>query len=279
MEALAAIRAAEAIAMPSCELYPTASVPSTLGHPVRLPLGIHRLTGRRYALFDEHGHPCAFTSTNAALRRVLDMPRVPVATIHRAWAHFQGGGSTPTVATAGCDDDVEIAPRSAAPGRAGTTSPVIRRVDANVSPLDLLAELAPESALRRVGQGWLGWCPFHHDHAPDALGRPGTPSFYAVFNRRHGWSWRCLSSNCAHSVGPMRHGFRLYQELLRTDVPAAIRAARGRWPAIDEAPDRALDGSVAMPRVTRRVEGDDDPERRAAAPQQCDQGEGDAQGP
>ncbi len=122
-------------------------------------------------------------------------------------------------------------PVPASGGRIGTTSAVIRWVDAHVSPLELLAELAPETALRRVGQGYLGWCPFHDDHAPDALGQLGTPSFYVVHNRRYGWSWRCLSSNCAHSVGPMRHTFRLYQELLRMDAAAALLAARSRWPA------------------------------------------------
>ena len=93
VEALEPIRAAREIAVPSCELYPTASVPDTLGHPVRLPLGIHRLTGRRYALFDERGYPCAFTSTDAALRFVLDVPRVPTSVTSRAWGRFQAGGS------------------------------------------------------------------------------------------------------------------------------------------------------------------------------------------
>jgi hypothetical protein len=38
-------------------------------------------------------------------------------------------------------------------GRVGTTSPVIRWVDAHASPLDLLAGMSPESTMRRVGQG------------------------------------------------------------------------------------------------------------------------------
>ncbi len=230
VEAVEAIRARGEIAVPSCELYPTTSVPGTLGHPVRLPLGIHRLTGRRYALFDENGYPCAFTSTDSALRFILDVPRVSATTIHRAWARFQdSSGARDAQGDEAYDDSEATELPAALPGHVGTTSAVIRWTDANVSPLDLLTELAPESAMRRVGQGWLGWCPFHDDRAPDALGRPGTPSFYAVRNRRHGWSWRCLSSNCAHSTGPMRHSFRLFRELLRVDTSDAIRAARARW--------------------------------------------------
>jgi hypothetical protein len=94
----------------------------------------------------------------------------------------------------------------------------------------VLDELAPGCALRRCGQGYLGWCPFHDDRAPDADGRPGSPSFYVVHNARYGWSWRCLSPNCLQQAGPMRHTFRLFQELLRLDVPSAIRAAAARWP-------------------------------------------------
>ncbi|HKB47997.1 MAG TPA: hypothetical protein VKC57_09890, partial [Ktedonobacterales bacterium] len=100
------------------------------------------------------------------------------------------------------------------------------------SPLDLLAELAPDAEMRRAGRGSIGWCPFHDDRAPDAAtGAVGSASFYVVDDRRYGWSWRCLSTNCAQSAGPMRHSFRLLQELLGVSVAAAIREAASRWPA------------------------------------------------
>jgi hypothetical protein len=117
---------------------------------------------------------------------------------------------------------------------------VIRWVDAHVSPLTVLDELAPTSAPHRSGQGYLAWCPFHDDRAPDAGGCPGTPSFYVVHNARFGWSWRCLSPNCLHHSGPLRHTFRLFQELLQLDVRAAIRAAAVHWP---EATAATADGS------------------------------------
>jgi hypothetical protein len=119
-------------------------------------------------------------------------------------------------------------------GGVGTHSPVIRWVDAQVSPLDLLADLAPEAALRPVGRGYLGWCPFHDDQAPDVAGRPGTPSFYVVHDRHYGWSWRCLSSNCPQSWGPMRHSFELLQRLLGLTVRSAIVEACTRWPEADD---------------------------------------------
>jgi hypothetical protein len=101
---------------------------------------------------------------------------------------------------------------------------------------DLLAELAPMTELKKVGKGYLGWCPFHDDRAPDAQGRPGTPSFYAVRDRRYGWSWRCFSTNCAHSTGLLRHSFRLLQELLELTASQAIREACARWPEADATP-------------------------------------------
>ncbi len=72
------------------------------------------------------------------------------------------------------------------PVHIGTRSAVIRWVDALVAIPDLLAEIAPWMELKNVGKGYLGWCPFHDDRAPDEQGRPGTPSFYAVRDRRYG---------------------------------------------------------------------------------------------
>jgi hypothetical protein len=218
--------------IPEIELFPdAATMHATLGHAVRLPLGIHRLTGRRYALFDEYGLPCAFTSTAAALRFVLAWPHVDLSRFLALAAR-----SSEIRAEPGRSHDERVVPgreQESREGKIGTRSGVIRWVDAEISQLDLLDELAPNAEMRRQGKGYLGWCPFHDDRAPDEHGRPGTPSFYVVQDRRYGWSWRCLSTNCAQHHGPMRHSFRLLQELLATDVRGAIRAARARWPEAD----------------------------------------------
>src|SRR5262249_32633389 len=80
-------------------------------------------------------------------------------------------------------------------------------VNAHLALPELIAATHPEVGLRRSGQGWIGWCPFHDDEAPQADGSPGTPSLYVVENRHYGWSWRCPSSNRGTAAGPMHHPF------------------------------------------------------------------------
>jgi len=244
--------AAQGVEVPALELYPDACGRGALGHAVRLPWGIHRKTGRRYPLFDERGLPCDFTAIEKAMAFVLETPRIPAAPVRARWEASAAERAKRVKAArhrdASCHEteepdahpDVVLAGRERPSGsgagevvrgsHVGTRSAAIRWVDAHVSPLDLLAELAPDTELRRAGQGYLGWCPFHDDRARDAAGLPGTPSFYVVRDPRHGWSWRCLSTNCAQSAGPMRHSFRLWQELLGVSVASAIVEAVRRWP-------------------------------------------------
>jgi hypothetical protein len=244
---LAALQAMEAggdVSTPvPFELYPSAAntVAGTLGQAVRLSLGIHRQTGRRYPLLDAEGLPCVFTTLERAVRYVVEQPTVPTMVL-ASWSARLRPAHRPArwAATEGRSGASGLADAPAPTFRVGTHSVVIRWVDASVSPLDLLDELAPETAVHRVGQGYVGWCPFHDDRAPDELGQPGTPSFYVVHNTRYSWSWRCLSTNCAHSVGPMRHSFRLFQELLALDVQSAIQAALLRWPGAEAALAREL---------------------------------------
>ncbi len=228
--------------VPSLELYPDTARVGALGHAVRLPLGVHQLTGQRYPLFDAEGRPCAFRSLETAMRFVLEGPTVPLNVLHGAGDVLDAPhGVQPSV-------DRPFTRASLAhghPDRVGTISPMIRWVDAHVSPLDLLAELAPDAELRRVGRGYLGWCVFHDDRAADATGQPGTPSLYVVQDRRYGWSWRCLSTNCLHHLGPMRHSFRLFQELLGVTCAAALREACAWWPEAD--PEREADDALACP--------------------------------
>ncbi len=203
------------------DVYPDTQRVGALGHAVRLPLGIHRLTGKRYPFLDERGKPLPLSKFSDALAYLADAPRVATERL----AELQ-------VQLASAQEAASAAPSASpsAPASSSTRSDVMRWVDAHVSPLDLLEELAPSSELQRAGQGWLGWCPFHDDRADQADGSPGTPSFYLVRNATHGWSWRCLSSNCAQHEGHMRHTFRLFQELLGLDAKEAIQATLERWP-------------------------------------------------
>ncbi len=228
---------AQGVAVRECELYPDVGTAAHagLGHAVRLPLGIHRLSGRRYALFDEYGLPCAFTSTEAALRFVLAWPTVsylPAGQMSSA-SELVASRSDQDTRADNAPTTLQVDPPVApALSRVGTRSPVIRWADIHVSPLDLLAQLTPETELKKVGRGYLGWCPFHDDRERDAEGRPGTPSFYVVQDRRYGWSWRCLSTNCEQHEGPMRHSFRLFQELTGLSVASAVLEALAWWPEV-----------------------------------------------
>ncbi len=212
----------------SYELYPDATQPGMLGHAVRLPLGVHLLTGLRYPLYDAAGQPCYFSTVRQAAQYLVAHPRLSAKTLRARWRAIHARTSAAPTAT----------PLLAAGGQVrrhiGTYSQVIRWVDANVSPLDLLADLAPDCEMKQAGQGYLGWCPFHDDHAPDTAGKPGTPSFYVVRDRLHGWSWKCFSTNCHYSWGVMRHSFELFQRLLDLSVKSAIVEACRRWPEADQ---------------------------------------------
>src|SRR5262249_22455869 len=144
-----------------------ATEPGMLGQAVRLPLGIHQLTGYRYPLFDAEGLPCAFTSLRAAVQFVLDQPRISAALLRARWQEIADAELEPTDETDHADGALGHISGAV---HVGTHSPVIRWVDRHISPLDLLADLAPDTELSKVGKGYLGWCPFHDDRAADDAG-------------------------------------------------------------------------------------------------------------
>jgi hypothetical protein len=219
---------------PRLERYPDTTAAGALGHAMRLPLGIHRVSSARYALLNASGEPRLGTVEELAWWLAHEAPRIPVGLVQTRWERFLSGASPPHLQGAVLSSSsrmTTMTTMTTMESGQGTRSAVIRWVDAQISALTLLDEFAPECEPRRAGQGYLGWCPFHDDRAPDRDGRPGSPSFYVIHNMRYGWSWRCLSSNCLQSAGPMRHSFRLFQDLVQLDVATAIRAALHRWPA------------------------------------------------
>lgn len=207
---------AEEVSVPPHELYPDTSTSGALGHAVRLPLGVHRQTGRRYPLLGTDGAPLAFSSLEGSLAWFVGQPRIPVSWLKSTWGPPPEDAASPL------------------PVASATRSAVIRWVDAQVHPLDLLAEDAPTSAMRQVGRGYLGYCPFHADAAPQEDGSPGTPSFYVVQHRTYGWEWRCLSTNCRYHGYPMHHSFELFCALRDLDPRAGIQAAHQHWPEAGE---------------------------------------------
>lgn len=293
LTALAWIQA-HGVTMPGYELYPDrhAQTPRALGHAVRLPLGVHQLTGKRYPLFDEDGHPCALTSDAAALKYLCAWPGISSSVIHTVASlavqrtdHTENGdeGNEGNEGDNRNERKELVSSHGAYAGermshavqgemlgemlanqmgtvstvsKIGTRSAVIRWVDAHVSPLDLLAELAADSAMHRAGQGYLGWCPFHDDRASDELGRPGTKSFYVVRDRHYGWSWRCLSRNCSQHTGPMRHSFRLFQELTGLTVASAVVEALAWWPDAKDTGEMGEMGQIDASNADERSRAD-----------------------
>jgi hypothetical protein len=222
----------EGLEVPAYELYPLRASQETIAQAVRLPLGIHRKTDQRYPLWDypaHDGRPATW-SLDVAASLVLQVASIPATLLRESWEARVPVAVrlTPLPVTPPPEEPLPVSQ-----GR-GTRSPVIRWVDAQVNPLELLEELTPQTQMKRQGQGYLGWCPFHDDRAPDGRGRPGTPSFYVVHDQRYGWSWRCFSTNCRFRQGHMKHTFQLFQELLQRSVSSAILEAISRWPACIE---------------------------------------------
>src|SRR5215469_9171514 len=172
-DGLAEVAAAD-LEVPAHELYPDTGVAGVLGHAVRLPLGLHRKTGQRYPPYDDEGLPCLFSSVARAVSFVLEATTpLPASRVQERWAAFlaeektrrrtkKGAANSARDLQQGLGDDAS-APSAVLRNRVRTRSAVIRWVDAHVSPLDLLDELVPEVELQSVGQGYLGWCPFHDD--------------------------------------------------------------------------------------------------------------------
>jgi hypothetical protein len=233
-------RAAVSAKTAKLEIYPDvdAVIGEGVGHAVRASLGIHRLTGQVYPFLDARGHPCHDPGPEEALTWLGAQPRANRAqllsalrtveaqledaldaAIAEAAAAIMGIRAeereranhlhllpAPPVRSGGEEEEGDT-------NRGGTEWPdrrgsgIIAAANARLALPQLIARTRPEVGLRPSGAGWIGWCPFHDDEAPQANGRAGTPSLYIVENRRHGWSWRCLSSNCGAAAGPMHHAF------------------------------------------------------------------------
>jgi hypothetical protein len=203
----------QGVALTPVEIYPKVDAPhGGVGSPIRFPLGVHRVSGKRYPLISGNGKPLTFAAiVSAALY-------LQAETLRPGWLTQRYG-------------DLLHPPKRLLPVQGKRThSRVIRWVDAQVNPLDLLAEFAPDSAMRKTGKGYLGWCPFHDDAAPQADGSLGTPSFSVVWHQGYGWSWRCFSTNCKYEALPMKHPFELFCVLRGVSPAEGITLAVAMWP-------------------------------------------------
>ena len=198
------------------EVYPNTDRPAGIKgitHPVRLPLGIHRVTGQRYPFVDGALRPCHRNDPQAGLAWLVGQPMTTSPWLHAALHQLEVRAQPEPAARL---------PRAVRRVSGG----VIRWANVEADLRDLIAATKPGVALRPSGQGHIGWCPWHPDEEPDELGRPGTPSLYVVENQRYGWSWRCLSTNCgAHDPYHMHHAFDWLVWCCAGDIAAAVALA------------------------------------------------------
>lgn len=184
------------------EVYPNVdrpSIASGVAQPVRLPLGVHQASGQRYPFLDGAGHPCHRGEVAEALAWLVAQPANTTAQLQATLAALLEPIPDTSLPPA-------PAPMFTRPTRGDGAGGIIGWVNAQPLP-QLIAHTRPEVALRRVGRGYIGWCPFHDDAAPQADGTPGTPSLYVYCDPVHGWHWRCLSSHCGAHPGRVRDAF------------------------------------------------------------------------
>lgn len=113
------------------------------GSLIRMPFGVHRLTGRRYGFGMADG--CALGQTIREQVYALGVAEtVPAAACERYWR------ADPTVLATG--EPVETA-----------VEMVSDRIKARVTVLEFVSQYV---ALRRTASGAIGRCPFHDDHQP-----------------------------------------------------------------------------------------------------------------
>jgi hypothetical protein len=193
----AALRAVQA----DLEVYPEASFDGSsrsYAQAMRLPLGIHRVSGEWYPFLDAAGRLCHERTIASGLSWLIGQYRHTKENLRNVLTQAEAEYPIST-----------LIPEDLTPKRVVSYRPtsLIDWVNQELDLLALIAELHPQTALRKTRMGYAGWCAFHEDDAPQADGTAGTPSLWVVFDRKYGWSWRCYSTNCGTNRGPMHHTF------------------------------------------------------------------------
>ena len=192
------------------EVYPNRSVLSDevrTAQAMRLPLGVHQLTGERYPFIDASGRPChPVTAADAVAWLIAQTPnsthQLQAALLSLPQEQIRAVDHTPlsaAVVPVMVSEDPRAEPY-------GTAWGIIGWVKQHSIP-QVIAWTRPDVALTRAGRGYIGWCPFHDDASPQQDGTPGTPSLYVYRDIRYGWRWKCLSSNCGAAVAPVKDAF------------------------------------------------------------------------
>jgi hypothetical protein len=128
------------------ELFPKQSrLESGPGSLVRLPFGVHRLTGQRYKFFSPDGRSIA-PSIRGQIKVLSTHQRVSKNTLAAYLEHI------PSSSPKTIQDSSEHARET-----------LSARIKENISVLDFVSQYVD---LKSIGSGALGLCPFHDDHHP-----------------------------------------------------------------------------------------------------------------
>ncbi len=141
--------------IPGVEIYPKQDrLVTGPGSFVRLPLGIHRITGKRYSFINHDGSPLAPT-IREQVKALIAPQRVPQEFIDRVLSHAPPTEPvSPTPPFSGAERPIKKKPGTKDKKRGGMPS---ERIKASISVLDFVSryvELDPQGR---------GYCPFHDD--------------------------------------------------------------------------------------------------------------------
>ncbi len=185
------------------EVYPDRDVLSkgaAVSQPVRVPLGIHRVTGQRYPFVDALGRPLHRDGMGNALAWLLGQPVNHTAAIQSA-LHILGE-SVPIVAPVTAPARRSVTHSLHLPKVGGARWGVIAWVNRQPLPT-VIALTRSDVALRPTHVAFNGWCPFHDDNEGDGA----SPSLYVWCDPEYGWHWRCLSTRCGAHQGKAKDPF------------------------------------------------------------------------
>jgi hypothetical protein len=128
------------------ELYPKQNeLADGPGSLIRMPFGVHRLTGRRYGFYTADGSPLALTVREQVY--ALKTPEIVPEATFEAYRSFV----TPQPAATVAEPPEELT---------GTLS---ERIKASATVLEFVSQYVD---LKPTASGAIGLCPFHDDHHP-----------------------------------------------------------------------------------------------------------------
>jgi hypothetical protein len=129
------------------------------GSLIRLPFGVHRMTGQRYGFITPDGKPLAPT-----IREQIEVLSAPQTVPEAAFEIYQSCASTEPVRA-----DFEPTEER--------TAMVSDRIKASISVLEFVSQYVE---LKPTASGAIGLCPFHDDHHP-SLGVNDSGNYWHCF--------------------------------------------------------------------------------------------------